>query len=278
MTLLRDESGRLQIESPLMGESLMRKSLLAETDLPEGQVYRTLPDLNVVKIGGQSIMDRGREKLWPILDEIVAARGEYRIIIVTGGGSRSRHAYAIALDLGMPAGVLAKLGASISEQNALMVALLLAPHGGLKIGHDDVPKLANYLALNAIPVMHGMPPYGLWEEPPAVGRIPPHRTDVGAFLTAEVVGARRCILVKDERGLFTDDPKRNPHAEFIAEISVEELIARDLPDLPVERTLLTALSRAKSVREVFLVNGRERGMLLAALEGENPGTRIYRGS
>jgi molybdenum storage protein len=51
-----------------------------------------------------------------------------------------------------------------------------------------------------------------------VGRIPSHRTDVGAFLTAEVVGAWRCILVKDEPGLFTDDPKRDPEAEFIAEL------------------------------------------------------------
>lgn len=278
MTLVRDESGRLHIESPLMGESLMRKDLLKNTDLPEDQVYRPLPDLNVVKIGGQSIIDRGRQILLPILDELVAARTRHQIVLVTGGGTRSRHAYAVALDLGMPAGVLAKLGASISEQNALMVALLLAPHGGLKIGHDDLPKLAAYMALNAIPVMHGMPPYGLWEEPPAVGRIPPHRTDVGAFLTAEVVGARRCVLVKDERGLFTDDPKRNRDAQFIAEISVGELIARDLPDLPIERTLLTALSRARSVREVFLVDGRERGALTAALQGQNPGTRIYQDS
>lgn len=276
MTLTRDESGRLHVESPLMGESLMRKGLLADTGIRGDQIYRPLPDLNVIKIGGQSIIDRGREVLLPILEEIVAARAENQIIVVTGGGSRSRHAYAIALDLGMPAGVLAKLGASVSEQNALMVALLLAPQGGLKIGHDDLPKLAAYMALDAIPVMHGMPPYGLWEEPPVVGRIPPHRTDVGAFLTAEVVGARRCILVKDERGLFTDDPKRNPNAEFVAEISVEDLIERDLADLPVERTLLTALSRAMSVREVFLVNGRERGALTAALRGENPGTRIYR--
>lgn len=278
MTLVRDESGRLHIESPLMGESLMRKDLLKNTDLPEDQVYRPLPDLNVVKIGGQSIIDRGRQILLPILDELVAARTRHQIVLVTGGGTRSRHAYAVALDLGMPAGVLAKLGASISEQNALMVALLLAPHGGLKIGHDDLPKLAAYMALNAIPVMHGMPPYGLWEEPPAVGRIPPHRTDVGAFLTAEVVGARRCVLVKDERGLFTDDPKRNRDAQFIAEISVGELIARDLPDLPIERTLLTALSRARSVREVFLVDGRERGALTAALQGQNSGTRIYQDS
>jgi molybdenum storage protein len=235
-----------------------------------------MPDLNVIKIGGQSIIDRGREVLLPILDEIVAARRTFQIMVITGGGSRSRHAYAIALDLGMPAGVLAKLGASISEQNALMVALLLAPHGGLKISHDDLPKLAAYMALDSIPVMHGMPPYGLWEEPPSVGRIPPHRTDVGAFLTAEVIGASRCILVKDEPGLFTDDPKRNAEAEFIAETSVEELIERDLSDLPVERALLTAMIRAKSVHEVFLVNGREKGALTTALQGGNPGTRIYR--
>lgn len=278
MTLVRDASGRLHIDSLLMGESLMRVGLLADTDLPEEQIFRPLPGLNVIKIGGQSIIDRGREILVPLLGEIVAARAAHQIVVVTGGGTRSRHAYAIALDLGMPTGVLAKLGASISEQNALMVALLLTPHGGLKIGHDDLPKLAAYMALDAIPVLHGMPPYGLWEEPPAIGRIPPHRTDVGAFLTAEVVGARRCVLVKDERGLFTDDPKRSPDAEFIAEISVEELMARDLPDLPVERTLLIALSRAKSVREVFLVNGRERGALTGALGGKNPGTRIYRDS
>jgi len=276
MTLKRDPSGRLHIESPLMGESLMRKGLLADTDLPAGQVYRPLPELNVIKIGGQSIIDRGRKILLPILDEIVAARAEHQIVVVTGGGTRSRHAYAIALDLGMPSGVLAKLGASISEQNALMVALLLTPYGGLKIGHDDVPKLAAYMAMNTLPVMHGMPPYGLWEEPPTTGRIPPHRTDVGAFLTAEVVGARRCILVKDEKGLFTDDPKRDAQAEFIDEISVQTLLARDLVDLPVERSLLTALSHAKSVREVYLVNGRERGALTAALQGQNPGTRIYR--
>jgi molybdenum storage protein len=119
-----------------------------------------------------------------------------------------------------------------------------------------------------------MPPYSLWEEPPPVGRIPPHRTDVGTLLTAEVLGARRCILVKDERGLYTDDPKRNPAAEFICEISADDLLARDLPDLPVERAMLGVLVRARSVHEVLLVNGRERSALTAALRGENPGTRI----
>lgn len=274
MTLVRDASGRLHIETPLMAESLMDKSLLAST--ATNAVFRPLPNLNVIKLGGQSIIDRGRAALLPILDEIVPLRRENEILVVTGGGTRSRHAYAIALDLGMPTGVLAKLGDSISEQNALMVSILLAPRGGVKIGHDDVVKLPSYMALGVIPVMHAMPPYGLWEEPAESGRIPPHRTDAGAFLTAEVVGAKRCILVKDERGMFTADPKKDPNAEFIPEIEVNELLRRDLNDLPVERTMLTALARASTVKEVLIVNGLERGNITRALAGENPGTRIYR--
>jgi molybdenum storage protein len=273
MALKRDESGRLHIESSLMGESLMRKGLLAETETDA--IFQPMPHLIVLKIGGQSVIDRGREVVLPVLDEIVAARKDHEMLVLTGGGTRSRHAYAIALDLGMPTGVLAKLGASVSEQNALMIALLLAPHGGVKIGHDDLVKLPSYLLLGAIPVMHAMPPYGMWERPPAIGRIPPHRTDAGTLLTAEVLGTPRCILVKDERGLYTDDPKRNPHAEFIPEIGVQELLARDLADLAVERTLLQILANARSVKEVLIVNGRERGALTAALNGENPGTRIY---
>ena len=274
MGLKRDETGRLHIETPLMAESLMDKRLLEGTET--GTVFRPLPDLNVIKLGGQSIIDRGKEVVLPLLEEIVAARAGQSMLIMTGGGTRSRHVYAIALDLGMPTGVLAKLGASISEQNALMISLLLAPHGGIKIGHDDVVKLPAYLALGAIPVMHAMPPYGLWEEPPGTGRIPPHRTDSGAFLTAEVVGARRCILVKDERGLFTADPKKDAAAQFIPEIAVEDLLALDLEDLAVERAMLQALARARSVREVLIINGREPGNLTRALAGENPGTRIYR--
>jgi molybdenum storage protein len=274
MTLRRDDTGRLHIESSLMGESLMDKSLLANTD--SGPVYRPMPDLVVVKVGGQSIIDRGRQALLPVLDELVEARRSHKVIIATGGGTRARHAYAIATDLGMPTGVLARLGSSISEQNALMVAILLAQHGGIKIGHDDLPKLAAYMALGSLPVVHAMPPYGLFERPPALGRIPPHRTDAGAFLLAEVMGAQRCVLVKDEQGLYTADPKKDPTAQFIPEIEVEQLLSLDLADLAVERSMLEILRDARSLREVFVVNGLERGNIARVLEGERAGTRIYK--
>lgn len=274
MTLKRESSGRLHIETPLMAESLMDKSLLSGT--AAGSVRPILPNLRVLKIGGQSIMDRGAKALLPILDEIVACRPEMPILITTGGGTRSRHVYSIAIDLGMPAGVLAKLGSSISEQNALMVSLLLARHGGIKIGHDDIPKLPAHLAVGGIPITHGMAPYGLFEEPPPSGRIPPHRTDVGTFLLAEVLGTPRCILVKDEDGLYTADPKKEPQAEFIPEIEVNELLARDLNDLPVERTMLHALANARSVREVLIINGLKPGNVTQALNGQHVGSKIYR--
>jgi hypothetical protein len=54
MAIKRDPSGRLQIDSPFMGESMMDKSLLASTDT--GPTHRLMPDLIVVKIGGQSII------------------------------------------------------------------------------------------------------------------------------------------------------------------------------------------------------------------------------
>ena len=34
--------------------------------------YKILPWVNVVKIGGQSIMDRGRQAVLPVVEEIVA--------------------------------------------------------------------------------------------------------------------------------------------------------------------------------------------------------------
>jgi molybdenum storage protein len=274
MAIQREPSGRLSIESPFMGESMMDKSLLASTD--SGPIHRLMPDLVVVKVGGQSIIDRGRAALLPILDELVEARRTHKILITTGGGTRARHAYAIATDLGMPTGVLAKLGTSISEQNALMIAILLSQRGGIKIGHDDLSKLPNYMMPGILPVTHAMPPYGLFERPPAIGRIPPHRTDVGAFLLAEVMGAERCILIKDEQGLYTADPKKDPNARFIPEIELDELQALDLNDLAVERTMLESLKTARTVREVFIVNGLVRDNITRAVNGENTGTRIYR--
>jgi len=235
-----------------------------------------MPDVRVVKIGGQSVMDRGRAALFPILDEIVAARGQgVQVVVLVGGGTRARHIYSIASELEMPVGVMATLGKYIPMQNARMVQMLLARHGGLYILPDDFEKLPLYLQLGCVPVMSGMPPFGYWEKRESGSRIPPHRTDAGVFLSAEFLGARRAIFIKDEDGLYTDDPKKNPDAVHIPRISVDELIERDLPDLVVERVVVEYLPRARFCKEVQVLNGTKPGNVLAALRGEDVGTVIH---
>jgi molybdenum storage protein len=159
------ESGRLHIESRLMGESLVSKEFLKSTEAKE--YFRMHPDINVLKIGGQSIMDRGAKALFPILDVLVEAKDKYKILLMTGGGTRARHVYNIGIDLGMPTGVLSKLGDKVSWQNAEMLSVLLSKHGGVKIGHgDNLEQLTMFCRLGYLPITYGIPPYGFFEHPP----------------------------------------------------------------------------------------------------------------
>ncbi|CAG0908374.1 unnamed protein product, partial [Cyprideis torosa] len=265
MTLVREKDGkRLHVKSRLMGESLVSKKFLSELDIaPQERLY---PDVTVMKIGGQSICDRGAKVLPRLLKEIIGNRKKHKMLITTGGGTRSRHIYTIGLEMGMPTGVIAKFGSMISEQNALMIATLLSPWGGIKISHSDIVKLPTYFADGIIPVMHGMPPYDYFAIKPAVGRIPVHRTDVGLTILADLIGARNILFVKDERGLYTDDPKKNPGAEFIPEISVDELLARNQDDLVLERPCLEIIQNSEVIDQVQIINGMEDGNLTRALD------------
>src|SRR5450432_2747486 len=235
-----------------------------------------MPDVKVIKVGGQSIMDRGRAALFPILEELAAAKDNHKLLLCCGGGTRARHIYAVASDLELPTGLLAALGGYVPRQNARMLQMLLAKHGGIYIMHDDFEKLPLYFRLGCIPIMTGMPPFGYWEKPTENGRIPQHRTDAGVFLSAEVLGAKRAIFIKDEDGLYEDDPKKNKNAKLIPRIGAKELLKLDLPDLILERVVIEYLTRARSCEELQIINGLERGMVTRALEGEDVGTIIFK--
>ena len=274
------EKGRLHIDTPLMGESLVSKELLKRTESKE--YFRMHPDINVIKIGGQSIMDRGAKALMPILDELIKAKNNHKILLMTGGGTRARHVYSIGVDLGMPTGVLSKLGDKVSWQNAEMLSVLLAKHGGVKIGHgDNLEQLTMFCQQGYMPITFGIPPYGLFEHPAEQGSIPPHRTDCGAFLLAENIGARSLIYLKDEKGLFDKDPKKVPESQqhtlkYYDRISARELQGLDLDDLIIERPILTLLQRTKCLKQLQIIDAlRHPEHISAALEGKHVGTIIY---
>src|SRR5262245_22937161 len=113
-----------QLGAALVDGSLTDETLLAET--AARPALPVLPQANVIKIGGQSLIDRGRAAVFPLLDELVANLDQHKMIIGTGAGTRARHAYSVGLDLGMPTGVLSVLGTFVSMQNARMLHYLLA--------------------------------------------------------------------------------------------------------------------------------------------------------
>ncbi len=247
-------------------------TLRAEDD---GQTVAILPDANVIKIGAQSLIDRGRSAVYPVIEELGANAARHKMIIGVGAGTRARHVYDLGTDLGLPTGLLAILGAGISEQNALMIATLMGKYNAIRIPKEQFDELPMYLASGSPVVITGMPSYHWWEPPPRVGRLPEHRTDSGMYLVAEVFGCRSMLYIKDEDGLYTDDPKKNPKAEFIPRISAQELIRRDLEDLVVERRVIEMMLTARFARQIQIVNGLKPGNITRALEGEHVGTIIY---
>ena len=271
MSLIRGKD-RTDIDTPFREISFTHANA---AKLGEGQeVIRILPDVHVIKIGGQSFMDRGRSAVLPLVDEIAALKGSHKLLIGVGGGTRARHAYAIALDLGMPTTVLAKIGQNVPVQNARMLQLLLAKHGGILSDHDQFGQLPLHYAVGCLPILPGMPPFSFWEKPSRTGRIPTHRTDVGVYLTAEVLGAASCIFVKDEKGLYTANPKDDKSATFIPKITVAEMKALNLADSVIEPVVLDYMERARAVRQIQIIDGRVPGNLTRALNGEHVGTLI----
>jgi len=269
-----DDDLLTELGQALVEGSLSDTELLARTGLPAP--IHILPQANVVKVGGQSFIDRGRAAVFPLIDEIVANLGRHQMILGTGAGTRARHAYSVGLDLGMPTGVLSVLGTFVSMQNARMMSYLLAKHGIPFIEPAQFAQLPLYLAERGAVIFFGMPPYIYWQQNPVLGqgRIPPHRTDTGAYLVSEVLGTRSMIFVKDVEGLYTADPKKDRHARFIPSATVAELAAMDLEDVVVERAVLEFMANATVRRSIQVINGLVPGNLTRALAGEPVGTVI----
>jgi molybdenum storage protein len=267
------EDTRHHLASMLMRESLLDKEVQQSTEVP---IFRMLPDTHVIKIGGCSILDEGRAATFPVVDALVTCLARQKLIIGTGGGARSRHVFAIGIDLGMPAGVLAELAQADALGNAHILGTLLAPYGVVAIPPHIFGHLLPLFIRTAPGVIFtGVPPYSLWEHPPVLGRIPPHGSDAGSFLLAECFGSQDLTLVKDVDGLYDKDPKRHPAANFIREISAAELKKREIETLPFERIMLDLLGHARLLKQFQIINGRKPEQIIRALGGEHVGTIVY---
>ena len=84
------------------------------------------------------------------------------------------------------------------------------------------------------------------------------------------------IFVKDVDGLYDADPATHSDAKLIPRIRAGELIARNLPTLPIDRVVQQLIQRARLATEVQIINGLVPGNLTRALNGEHLGKRIHK--
>jgi molybdenum storage protein len=274
MSKLVTDDGRTHIQSRLMRESLVDRKVIARTD--SEREFEIMPNVVLVGIGGQSIFDRGKGALLPLVEEISALRGKHRLMLGVGGGTRVRHTVSIALDLGVPTGGVAQLVGAMEEANAVFLNALLAKHRSIVMQREHFWELPLYIENGMLPIVISIPPYHFWEPPPEDGPLPAHGSDFGLFILAEVLGMSRVVFVKDEDGLYTKDPKQHADAKLIKRTTLSALLA-DMPEeLILDRQLFKAWQAARHVKRVHIVNGLKRGELTRALAGEDAGTIIER--
>jgi len=276
MSNLVGGDGRTHINSKLMRESLQNKDVLADT--VSDRDLQIFPDVSLVSIGGQSIFDRGKDAILPLVAEIVEIKKDKKVkmVIGVGGGTRVRHTISIAVDLGLPVGGMAQLVGAMEELNAILLNTLLAPHGSMPMQRDHFWDLPLYFDAGITPIAISVPPYHFWEPPPEEGHLPMHGSDFGLFQLAEVLGMKQVIYVKDEDGLYERDPKTHPGGKPFGRITLDEL-AKQLPQENIlDLELYEAFKTAKNCRRIVIVNGLKRGQLAAALRGEDVGTVIVK--
>jgi molybdenum storage protein len=228
----------------------------------------------MVSIGGQSIFDRGKAAILPLVAELAEVKKRHKMVIGVGGGTRVRHTVSIAMDLGLPTGGIAQLIGAMEELNAILLNALLAPHGSMPMQRDHFWDLPLYFDAGITPIAISVPPFHFWEPPPLEGAVPMHGSDFGMFQMAEVLGMKQAIFVKDEDGLYTKDPKRHADAKLIGKITLAELLEVMPSENILDEELFRTWAEAKNVRRLVIVNGLKPGQLTRALDGEDVGTVI----
>ena len=208
-----------ELESALLTWSLDDPELAVATAAAPG--HRILPTRTVLKIGGQSLMDRGRgggvparggDRRW--------RKAQHKLLIGTGG----RHAGAARVLDGRRAGPAGRCAHAAwrlgrrSERGDAWDAASLAT-GSRRSMAPASRRCAAILAECRRRCLQR--DAALWpvERRRSRGRHPALPHDAGCFLVAEQFGCKAMIFVKDEDGLYTATQEQTSIATLIAKIT-----------------------------------------------------------
>lgn len=166
-------------------------------------------DKVVVSIGGSILIpgNNDSEYIAKLADMLRSVCNEAQIAIVVGGGKTARYYAETGRGLGGNDYQLDILGIGATRLNAQLLSLAL---GDMP---DRVPENPEDLAANSAPgriVVMG-------------GTVPGHTTDAVAAMVAKAMGADRIVNATSVDAVYTDDPRKNPDAEKILNMTIDQL-------------------------------------------------------
>jgi uridylate kinase len=219
-----------------------------------------------MKLGGFLFpTDLSAEKLKAYSDMIAKIQHDgNQIVIVTGGGKNARTYIDTARRLGANEALCDQMGILVSRLNAQLLITSLRDDAYPEVP-VSVEELGQFFQFGKVVAMGGLQPG--------------HSTNAVAAIAAETVGASLLINVTYVDGVYTSDPKKDPKAKKIDEISTDKLLSitsgehlsagsYELMD-PVSVRIIE-----RSHIPTWVISGKDPENIVRILKGEHVGTRI----
>lgn len=236
-----------------------------------------MPDLKykriLLKVSGESLRGDGDggigfaviEEIGEVIGEVLRLGGEVGLVVGGGNIVRGRSIRSAGVDpgtadhMGMLATVINALGVqSVLENQGLETRVMSA------IRMDSVAepyirrRALRHIERGRVVIMAG-----------GTGN-PNFTTDTAAALRAVELGADALLKATKVDGVYTDDPKVNPEAEFFSHLNYREVLSRDLKVMDATATALCMDNDLPII--VFNLNRPQN--ILEVVQGEKVGTLV----
>ena len=166
-------------------------------------------DKVVVSVGGSVLIpgNNDSEYISRLAGMLSSVKDEVQLAVVCGGGRTARYYATTGRELGGDTYQLDILGIGATRLNAQLLALAL---GDMP---DRVPETAEETAKAAAPGRIAV----------MGGTEPGHTTDAVAMMVASCMDADRVVNATSVDAVYTDDPRSNPDAFKIPEMTIERV-------------------------------------------------------
>jgi uridylate kinase len=214
----------------------------------------------VLSLGGSVLLTGSDDPAYlAALADLLRRVGQKLPLVVTTGGGRTARTYIhLGRDLGLTEVELDELGIEVTRLHARLLAARIGPPCPAR-PPTTVAEAVHELR-HASPVVLG-------------GTEPGHTTDGVAALVAVRVRAARLVNATDVDGIYEEDPRRNPNARRVAEMTWERfgtMVQSGTSSEAGQNFLFDRLGAATLARAkvpLLVVHGRDLANLAAALEG-----------